>query len=167
MEYKVSDARFSMWGSFRYNLLRVWDESLPKACFIGLNPSTANATTDDPTIRRCAGFARAWGYGGLWMGNLFAYVSTDPKKLILGAESPSEADNLVALEEIVSKSALTVAAWGAWKLPYIKERARVVTNMFPQMQCLGKTKDGSPRHPLYLKADTKLIPMAEEVKCPA
>lgn len=151
----ITDAKFSIDRAYRYNLLRVWDEGKEKVCFIGLNPSTANATTDDPTIRRCIGFARTWGFGGLWMGNLFAFVSTDPSKLTFGAGyDPIGKENDTELMRMVGQSSLVIAAWGTWKQQEIRDRSWYVRTMFTRMKCLGKTKDGQPRHPLYLKADT-------------
>ena len=73
-----SDALFSEDRIYRYALWRTWDESLPKALFIGLNPSTADEIQDDPTIRRCIRYSMDWGYGGYIMGNIFGYRSTDP-----------------------------------------------------------------------------------------
>ena len=76
-----SDASFSKDRIHRYTLYRVWNEELPKVLFIGLNPSTATETKNDPTIRRCMGYAKDWGYGSYIMGNIFAFRSTDPKNL--------------------------------------------------------------------------------------
>ena len=72
-----TDATFSDDRVHRYALWRIWDESLPKVLFIGLNPSTATETKNDPTIRRCMGYAKDWGYGGYIMGNIFAFRSSD------------------------------------------------------------------------------------------
>lgn len=66
---------------YRYQLSRCWDETKPRILFIMLNPSTADANIDDPTIRRVISFAKSWGYGGVYVGNLFAFRSTDPKGL--------------------------------------------------------------------------------------
>ena len=76
-----SDAKFSKDRIYRYALWRIWDDTLPKLLFIGLNPSTADEINDDPTMRRCIRFSKDLGYGGFIMGNIFAYRSTDPKKL--------------------------------------------------------------------------------------
>ena len=79
----ASGAVFSPCERYRYKLWRVWDPARPLGCvmFLMLNPSTATDTEDDPTIRRCIGYARSWGYGGLYVGNLFAYRATDPADL--------------------------------------------------------------------------------------
>lgn len=76
-----SDARLSPCGLYRYTLTRTWDATKPRACWIGLNPSTADASEDDPTIRRMCGFADAWKCGGIIVVNLFALRATDPKEL--------------------------------------------------------------------------------------
>lgn len=76
-----SEAILSVDRKYRYVLTRTWDETLPNIMFVGLNPSTADETTDDPTIRRCINFAKSWGYGGLYMVNLFAYRSTNPNNI--------------------------------------------------------------------------------------
>ena len=76
-----TDAVFSDCRKYRYALWRVWDESKPVAVFIGLNPSTADEVNDDPTVKRCVNFAQEWGYGGLCMANLFAFMATDPEVL--------------------------------------------------------------------------------------
>ena len=84
-----SGAAFSPCGRYRYKLWRVWDPARPLGCvmFLMLNPSTATDNEDDPTIRRCIGYARSWGYGGLYVGNLFAYRATDPRRLAASGSS--------------------------------------------------------------------------------
>ena len=77
----VQSADFSACGTYRYALRRIWLPAAPQVLFIGLNPSTADEKSDDPTIRRCLGFARSWGYGGLIVANLFAYRATAPSAL--------------------------------------------------------------------------------------
>ncbi len=74
-------AAFDSTGTYRYALWREWDASAPRLGFVLLNPSTADAENDDPTLRRCMGFARAWGYGSLQIVNLFAYRATVPDAL--------------------------------------------------------------------------------------
>lgn len=86
---QASAARFSLCRRYRYDLWRRWDISKGYAMFIGLNPSTADKTADDPTIRRCIGFARSWGYGALCMTNLFAFRATDPRQNIMCYCNPS------------------------------------------------------------------------------
>lgn len=89
-------------GKYRYSLWRTWDKKLPKVMFIMLNPSTADAYEDDPTIRRCINFAKSWGYGGIVVGNLFAYRATNPKKLIL-IDDPSGSANHHYLTHMIER----------------------------------------------------------------
>lgn len=136
---------------WRYELRRVWDEK-PLCAFIGLNPSTADETHDDPTVRRCIGYAVRWGYGGLIMLNIFAYRSTDPRRLaeVLDPVGPRNDEFILSG---VAEAEMTVAAWGVygnwqrrgdWVRAMLGDRA---------LHALGLTKSGEPRHPLYLRAD--------------
>lgn len=143
-------------GQYRYRLTRDWGHGrrLP---FCMLNPSTADADIDDPTIRRCIGFAKREGYGGLVVVNLFAFRATDPKAM-QAAAFPFGPDNHSHLSTVArAASALDipiVCAWGA------NDRGDVAKSIFREaevrMVCLGRTKDGSPRHPLYVRGDQPL-----------
>ena len=148
-----SGARFSSCRTYRYALWRVWDEDGPSLNVIGLNPSTADETTDDPTIRRCIGFAKAWGYGSLVMTNLFALRSTDPRGL-LTMDDPVGPDNDQTLYVEAGSSGQSIAAWGAH--PLAVARSEHVRRLLGQMfvECLGITKSGAPKHPLYLPKTT-------------
>ena len=115
--------------------------------FIGLNPSTADETKDDPTIRRCVGFAKEWGYGAVCMANLFAYRATDPR-VMKEAADPVGPDNDVWLERYAKDASLVVAAWGAYGEH--QGRAKEVLKKVEGVVCLGMTKGGYPRHPLYM-----------------
>ena len=148
--FEVSGAEFSKCRNYRYVLYRIWDKEKPKIIFIGLNPSTANETTDDPTIRRVKRFAREWGYGGVYMMNLFAWVTAYPDELV---KCPDPiADNDYWLKKMAHLSKDVLFAWGSFS--EAKERAKQVIEMFPNAVCLGLTKDGSPKHPLYIAAKT-------------
>ena len=147
----IRDATFSPCGRYRYTLRRQWDESKPSALFVMLNPSTATALLDDPTIRRCIGFAKAWGYGGLLVGNIFAMRSTDPD-VLYDADDPVGPDNDAALAGLHSEAALTVAAWGVHG-KYLGRGNAVLRRLGGAVRCLGQTKDGHPRHPLYIAGD--------------
>lgn len=155
-----SNAVFSEDRKYRYALWRVWDINKPKIMFIGLNPSTASENMDDPTIRRVKGFAKSWGYGGVYMMNLFAIVSSDPKILrtngvdLLG-------DNNVWLTTIGGMCRDILFAWGNFK--EAEERAKEVCKMFPEAICLGFNKGGTPKHPLYVNADTKQVKYNEKL----
>lgn len=152
----IRSAVFSPDRVYRYELWRQWGES-PIVAFIGLNPSTADETVDDPTIRRCIGFAKSWGCGGLVMLNLFAYRATDPRQLLI-AEDPVGPDNDAHLKSAVARSDMTVAAWGVHGK--LQNRGWHVVGMLGEgahLQALGLTKDGYPRHPLYLPSATELV----------
>ena len=151
-------------GRFRYRLDRAWDEPMDgKAGYVAwvmLNPSTADAERDDPTMRRCIAFTRSWGYSALSVVNLFALRATDPKELRL-APDPTGPDNLAHLIEVTAGSHVTVAAWGSsWPLPLADYVRRVGAELRQpgDVMCLGKTGQGDPRHPLYVKGTTELVP---------
>ena len=141
-------ADISPCGRYRYTLWRKWGPG-GTCMFVGLNPSTADATLDDPTIRRCVAFARMWGYGGLMMTNLFAWRATDPRDM-LAAEDPVGPDNDQTLRTTWLNAAITVAAWGTHGTH--QGRDAHVRAMLPALHYLRLTKDGHPGHPLYLPA---------------
>ena len=145
-------AEISRCRLYRYALWRVWDEDLPTVLFVGLNPSTADEVTDDPTLIRCMNFARVWGYGGVCIGNLFAYRATDPK-VLLSVKDPIGAENDVWLAKLAEDAGLIVAAWGNMG-PYL-DRSQQVRPLLPNLHCLKLNKSGEPAHPLYLKADLR------------
>ena len=147
-----SGAQCSPCRIYRYALWRRWDDLARDVMFIGLNPSTADESEDDPTIRRCIRFAKDWGFGGLRMLNAYSFRATDPKNMKAAAEPIGEGNNDAI--KLQSKDAgLIVAAWGVHCSP---ERALAVCNAVGRpIHCLGKTKDGYPKHPLYLRSDTK------------
>lgn len=157
------DALISPCGLYRYWLLREWDPARPALAFIMLNPSTADAEDDDPTIRRCMGFARRDGYGGIFVANLFAFRATDPMAL-KGAPDPVGPDNDAGLIQNlltlpIRAAGAIVAAWGAG-CRIRGERDRFVRGQAAMrgvpLHHLGLTKDGHPKHPLYLKGDQPL-----------
>jgi hypothetical protein len=125
-----------------------------------LNPSTADEHRDDPTIRRCAGFTMAWGYSGFHVLNLFALRATDPRELVKHPEPVGLLNNL-ALGRSAAAGRLAIAAWGAASsLPgrMLAEREAVIRQLRPDgLICLGLTKDGHPRHPLYVRGDAELV----------
>jgi hypothetical protein len=138
---------------YRYKLTRSWDDKLPVVAFVGLNPSTADAHIDDPTVRRCVGFARDWGYGTLILVNLFALRSTDPCRLYAAA-GPIGPENDRWLRLAEESADVVVAAWGVHG--DLHGRGREVRLLFRTLMCLGRTREGHPRHPLYLSKDTPL-----------
>jgi hypothetical protein len=148
-------ATFSEDRRYRYTLVRRWDDRLPSVMFVGLNPSTADETLDDPTIRRCIGFAKSWGYGALVMTNLFAFRSTDPRAMASADDPIGNPFNDVSIERIAQLVDLTVVAWGSYgdRAP---ARVGQVLALIGDVYCLGVTKSGQPRHPLYLRRDAAL-----------
>lgn len=142
--------------TYRYLLTRTWNENEPPAVFIMLNPSTADAEVDDPTIRRCITFAKAWKCGGLRVVNVFAYRATDPKKL-LTVKDPIGPENQKYICETITNAGLIIAAWGSTDVPQTKAFSMVkqaIENANVFLHCLGTTKHAYPRHPLYLRNDT-------------
>ena len=125
--------------------------------FVGLNPSTADETLDDPTIRRCARFARDFGCGGLCMTNLFAFRATRPHDMMIEGD-PIGPDNDRWLLECAKRATLIVAAWGVHGA--FRGRGVAVRALLPRLRHLGLTQAGQPRHPVYVPAASR--PMAWE-----
>lgn len=145
-------AELSEDGVYRYLLWRRWDKSLPRALFIMLNPSTADAEIDDPTIRRCMGFARAWGLGGIRVVNLYPFRATKPADL-WRAPFPRGQGNLSAIERAIDTDGISVAAWGAHgREAQVRETRNLFYELGEPLYALRLTLDGHPAHPLYLPA---------------
>jgi hypothetical protein len=141
-------ATFSPCRRYRYTLERKWIGGIGTINFIGLNPSTADESQDDPTIRRCVGFAKSWGFSALCMLNLFAFRATDPRDM-MDAADPIGPDNEATLERYVNaEGATTIAAWGAGG--WYRGRGPFLHDIYPQLKMLKLTKGGHPAHPLYL-----------------
>lgn len=152
-------ATISDCGQYRYTLHRTLESPLRwvKPClFIMLNPSTADAELDDPTIRRCLSFANREGCTKLTVVNLFALRSTDPTKLLVHEDSVGP-DNDRHIKEQVEKhqNGLIIAAWGSHKS--ISKRVSQVIPLLKNAYCLGTNKDGAPKHPLYLLNSKPLV----------
>jgi hypothetical protein len=147
-------ALFSPCRTWRYSLTRDVAPLTGKGCvaFIGLNPSTADETRDDPTIRRCIGFAGRWGFAELKMLNLYAYRATDPRDLFWRDGDIVGPDNDSVITKVADESDLVICAWGAFQAA--RERARTVFDIVAAPYALGLTLTGAPRHPLYVKAET-------------
>lgn len=151
------NAVISNCGLYRYWLLRVWDDN-PRKNFIlwvMLNPSTADATQDDPTIRRCVGFSKAWGFDGLLVCNLYAFRATKPAELWKTTD-PIGPENDFHLSSGGNCSKKIVIAWGRNGASARRAEVLRILRKYNAVHCLGKTNDGSPRHPLYVKGDTQL-----------
>lgn len=152
--------RYTLWREF-YPLLAINPPLLPVEgnrahnylMVIGLNPSTADETKDDPTIRRCIGFAKLWGYGALCMTNLFAWRATNPEDM-KAQEQPNGFLNDYHLFERAKGAGMILAAWG--KHGRHKGRDADVLCLLEsfELHALAVNKDGSPKHPLYVAADT-------------
>jgi hypothetical protein len=149
----MSGAEFSDDAVYRYRLWRTWG-SRPPLVFVMLNPSTADGTIDDPTIRRCMGFAKREGDGGIIVVNLYALRATDPKALRTHP-SPVGPLNDQHIAEACRSAEYIVAAWGADPMAPTRSRtvAAIARAAGKPLVCLGRTRDGAPRHPLYLKGD--------------
>lgn len=185
--FGTAGAEISDCGRYRYRLWRSWGDG-PRLPFVMLNPSTADADQDDPTIRRCVGFARRESYVGIEVVNLFAWRATDPKDL---ADTPDDIifgfpRNVDVLERLMADHPVVVAAWGA-RFAEVVRRQKTLSYQRPdirgfvpnadygvsdhpkmiqamanqndtQLVCLGVTADRSPRHPLMVRSDQRLIP---------
>lgn len=155
---EAGPAVFSDDRKYRYSLTRTWDESKGAVTYIGLNPSTADEVTLDRTLRRCLDFARNWGFGTFHMVNLFAFRATEPDDMKREL-APIGPDNDEEILRRAVMSDLIVAAWGvhgSWM-----ERDRAVFCLLKKrgyrLDCFGLTKDGHPKHPLYLHHTTELV----------
>jgi hypothetical protein len=153
-------ATLSKDGRYRYILTRRWSDSGETALWVMLNPSVATASEDDPTIVRCIGFSKGFGASALTVVNLFALRATDPKKLLKNPQEALGPRNQEILEEVLKSANRVIVAWGALsnKLWMASLPSRDVIRKYERLQCLGKTKRGAPRHPLYLRADSPLLP---------
>ncbi|KUN38306.1 hypothetical protein AQJ27_45175 [Streptomyces olivochromogenes] len=146
--------------TYRYLLTRIWDSTIAPAVFVMLNPSTADAMDDDPTIRRCTSFARREGAGGLVVVNLFALCSTDPRALRHHPD-PVGPVNDAFIRRATASASTVVVAWGAAGVEHNGRGARIAETLRArgvQLQCLGQTSTGQPRHPLYLPGVAVLEP---------
>lgn len=153
------NALISDCGQYRYWLTRHKLTLLPdrgSALFVMLNPSTADANIDDPTIRRCIGFAQSWDCAGLTVANLYALRATDPREL-WSCDDPVGPDNDKHLLSLILEYEDVVCAWGANAKPErVKQFLEIADRPCVRLWCLGTTKAGAPRHPLYLRADAEL-----------
>lgn len=155
--YLENDAVISDCGQYRYLLRRTWDHAKPRALLVMLNPSTADARQDDATIRSCVRLLAAQGYGSLEVVNCFAWRATKPTDLpaIERAIGPSNDD---VIRSAIERCDVVICAWGAnskaiGRGGWVVEQARARR---PAVYCFGKTRDGMPKHPLYIKSGTPL-----------
>ena len=142
-----ADAVMSACGRYRYALRRRWRKGRGELLVVGLNPSRADARFDDPTLRRCIGFAQRWGFQGLRLANLFAWRARDPAQL-LRVHDPIGPDNDHWLQQLADGADLVLAAWGT-KGDWLNRAESVRVQLGP-WHCLGLSRQGAPLHPLYL-----------------
>lgn len=163
-KYPILGAHLSDDERYRYRLWRQWEMpgSTIKTCvFVMLNPSTADDKDDDPTIRRCVGFAKAWQCGRLEVVNLFAFRTKSPAVLKSVVDDPVGPENRRAIELAASDAEVIVCAWGAHG-NYRGQDARVSEWLRPASEktfALGFTSGGQPRHPLYAPKAISMVPM--------
>lgn len=148
-------AIISKCGLYRYELRRIWQPKSQLVCWVMLNPSTADANVDDPTIRRCMGYTALWGCGGIIVVNLFGLRATKAKELYK-VDDPIGPDNYHYIFRASWETGLTIAAWGI-RGKYLKQDEKVLAQL-TNAHYLTLTKTGSPGHPLYLRKDLKPIP---------
>ena len=157
----LSEVWYSTCDRYRYGLSRVWDRTAPRMLFVMLNPSTADEHRNDPTVARCETRARRMGFGAVMVANIFAFRATFPDDL-KRAKAPIGDLNDTVLEHWSGLAEMTIAAWGVHGSH--RSRAQSVARGFPgQLHHLGLTKDGHPRHPLYVSFNTapKAWPLSE------
>ena len=156
MNYISASCKFSKSKLYRYSLRRTWALGRRKqVLFIGLNHSSADSESDDPTIRRCVQFASNWGFNSLEVVNLFAFRATYPKDLFREMD-PIGLHNDSWIGKAHQRSSLTIACWGSSGI--FKNRAEIVMNSIDNLFCIKKNKDETPSHPLYL--NSKITPRA-------
>jgi len=155
--YLENDAVISDCGRYSYLLRRTWDHTKPRALLVMLNPSTADATLDDATIRSCVRLLMGHGYGSMEVVNVYAYRATDPAELVKQID-PVGPRNMAVIEAAVHRCDVVICAWGAY--PPARDQAAPILNEVrthrPATYCFGRTKAGAPKHPLYIKSGTPL-----------
>ncbi len=151
-----ASAVLSPCGRYRYRLERRWAPG-PAVVFVMLNPSTADHQADDPTIRRCLGFARAWGYDALVVVNLFAWRATEPAQLPAERELAVGPEADAHLLEAARSTDLVVCAWGVHGVRFGRDQEvlGLLRGAGVEPMCVGVSKEGHPRHPLYVRAGLK------------
>jgi hypothetical protein len=161
--YLEATADVSACGKYRYSLKRLWDPSCHRLVWIMLNPSIADTVRDDPTVRRCVSYAKAWGFGSIRIVNLFAFRSTWPEELKRAAD-PIGPGNDRIIVEACRGAGQVIAAWGAHGS--FADRDKQVLAMLGRegikLDCLATCKAGQPRHPLFMAADARPVPYTLE-----
>lgn len=145
-------------NQYRYKLERHWDEG-PTALFLMLNPSTADASEDDATIRRCISFAKKEGCGSLMVGNCFAFRATDPDELRKCSDPIGALNDAYLSEMVLQAQGPIICAWGT-KATYGRRNEKVlklIKDAGKIAKALAISKDGHPKHPLYLPSTSELV----------
>lgn len=140
---------------YRYELRRIFDDAKPIVCFVGLNPSKADAEQDDPTILKCIAYTKNWGYGGFIMVNLFAYRATNPKDLY-SITDPIGRDNDKYLQNAFDEAEKVICCWG--KSGNLNGKNAEVLKVINKPYCLAKVKNGNPSSPIVQKSRFKTNP---------
>lgn len=165
MKYSQADAVISDDGLYRYTLTRHWGFGNRVLVFLMLNPSTADGEHDDATIRRCVGFAKREAYDGIVVVNLFAYRATNPNDLwALHVHDPVGVGNDRTLRAVAKKYRDIVCAWGVnAPSPRAEYVLHMLKTLVPEanLNCLGTTKAGCPKHPVRLASDTPFLPFGD------
>jgi hypothetical protein len=162
-EFSLSKATFSPCRTYRYTLARTWNASAPTLCWILLNPSTADERKLDPTLRRCLGFSRAWGFGSMVVVNLFALRSPYPRK-VYAARDPIGPKNDMHIRRAAGTASQVIVGWGVHGKLCGRDAAvlKLLAEHKVRVWCLGMTKDCHPKHPLYVAASTDLVHFSNE-----
>lgn len=151
--YLTPDEQHRLW------LARVWGRGACYVAILGHNPSAARPDMDDPTIRRDIGFAQRWGFDGLFKINCMTYRATNPKNLLQPNLILTHHDNVDVLRKVGGRCSKVVLAYGAMHPSlhnYADEAVTILREVKNQLWCFGRTKNGDPKHPLYLKNETSL-----------
>ncbi|KUF12706.1 DUF1643 domain-containing protein [Pseudoponticoccus marisrubri] len=157
-----STALYSPCERYRYGLRRVWDPAGPELLFVMLNPSTATEAANDPTIERCQRRALRLGFGGMRIANLFAFRATRPEDL-RRAEDPVGPENAALLAGWSAGADVTIAAWGVHGALQ-GQGAAIAPQLAGDVRHLGLTRDGHPRHPLYVSYAVTPTPWPREAR---
>lgn len=145
-------AVFSDCRNYRYCLWRSWDNTKKKIMFIGLNPSTADEIKNDPTVTRCINYSKMWGYGEMFMMNIFSYRTTYPS-VLMNQNDPIGKDTDLWIKKIYKKTDICIGAWG--NHGQFLDRSKDIFSILPKIYCLKINGSGEPAHPLYLKKTIK------------
>jgi hypothetical protein len=143
-------------GPYRYLLRRWWGPRPEYLLWVMLNPSTADGQSDDATLLRCLAFSRREGYDRLLVANLFAFRTSQPEQLRQVAD-PVGNENDQHIQDAAARASTIIVAWGTRGSLHDRDQT-VLTQLARPLWCLGTNRDGSPRHPLYLKSECQLVP---------